>query len=379
LAVLPIALLSIPAGSNLLDQLPDVQRRWVADAQGARHAAFAVLVVAVVTLGVLLLGRLRSREMWRRTGVSVENEGLAVLRLGLAAPAVIVLGLVVVALRRGGLPWSMPGLEGLRLALFLAIPIGIIALSALIRQQLQVGQHTNEPDWWRRHFEARPHRVPSDEEKLTTVLAGDIMTAVSIVVAALGLVRSFTAVAALGAVGLKGGSAWAVPALVVGFGLALAGWPLTRWVAARLTDETLVGGVHTDRSPWVKLKATLTPSVQVPARLWLRLGVLVVGVIGTSLLALLAATATSGARRHGERGPLGDGQRLAGRRHPPGPPRPVSDNPTPRPSPTAPPRQRQRQRQQRRRRQRRRRRRRGTRWSTSRSSAQTRCSAQLLP
>lgn len=196
LAVLPIALLSIPAGSDLLDQLPDVQRRWVADAQGARHAAFAVLVVAVVTLGVLLLGRLRSGEMWRRTGVSVENEGLAVLRLGLAAPAVIVLGLVVVALRRGGLPWSMPGLEGLRLLLFLAVPLGIIALSALIRQQLQVGQHANEPTWWRKHFEVRPHRVPSDEEKLTTVLAGDIMTAVSVVVATLGLVRSFTAVAA---------------------------------------------------------------------------------------------------------------------------------------------------------------------------------------
>ncbi|MDQ2796571.1 MAG: hypothetical protein M3Y06_05325 [Actinomycetota bacterium] len=313
LAVLPIALLSIPAGSDLLDQLPDVQRRWVANAQGARHAAIAVLVVAVVTLGVLLLGRLRSGEMWRRTDVSVEAEGVAVLRLGLAAPAVIMLGLVVVALRRGGLPWSMPGLEGLRLTLFLAVPLGIIALSALIRHQLQVGQHTNEPTWWRKHFEVRPHRVPSDEEKRATVLAGDIMTAVSVVVAALGLVRAFTAVAALGAVGLEGGSAWAGPALVVGFGMALAGWPLTRWVGARVTDETLVGGVHADRSPWAKLKATLTPSVQVPARLSLRLGVLVVGVllffvvgyfpewfgsvvgvIGTSLLALLAATLVIG-------------------------------------------------------------------------------------
>ena len=111
LAVLPIAVLSIPGGSGLLDQLPDVQRRWLRDGQGALHAAFAVLVVAIVAAGVFLLGRLRSGAMWRRTAESVELERPAVLRLGLVAPAVVVIGVAWIGVRGGGTPWHMPGLN----------------------------------------------------------------------------------------------------------------------------------------------------------------------------------------------------------------------------------------------------------------------------
>ena len=96
LAVVPIAVLTIPAGSDLLDQLPDVQRRWLGDGQGLVHFGAAAVSVAVVTIGVLVLGRLRSGVTWRRTPGSVAAEERANLWLGLLVPAVIVVALVVI-------------------------------------------------------------------------------------------------------------------------------------------------------------------------------------------------------------------------------------------------------------------------------------------
>ncbi len=111
LAVLPIAVLSIPGGSDLLDQLPDVQRRWLRDGQGALHALFAVIAIILVTVGLVLLGRMRSSALWRRTPETVRTERLAQLRLGLVAPGIIVVGLLWLWGRGSGTPWAMPGLN----------------------------------------------------------------------------------------------------------------------------------------------------------------------------------------------------------------------------------------------------------------------------
>jgi hypothetical protein len=310
LAVLPIAVLTIPAGSDLLDQLPDVQRRWLGGGQGLAHFAWAVVSVAVVTIGVLVLGRLRSGATWQRTTTSVLAEQRANLWLGFLPVAVIVVALVVIGVRGGGVPWDMPGLEPQRLGAFLAVPLLIIGISALIRWRLAASGGTST--WWTQHFAALPHRVPTPEVKVAIVKAGDILTAISIVVAALGLVRSFTAVVALAAVGL-GGTWAALPLLLLGFALTVLGWPIARWLAGVAIDDSLAGGDHARRSWWQKLRATLTPTVVVPSNLALRLGVLVagvalfvvvgalaaafgsgLGVIATSLLALLGATLVVG-------------------------------------------------------------------------------------
>src|SRR5690349_13892324 len=238
LAVLPIALLTIPAGSDLLDQLPDVQRRWLGGGPGIWHFVWAVVAVAVVTVGVFVIGRLRSGVTWHRTPESVAAEDKANLWLGLLPLAVIVVGLLVIGLRGGGAPWGMPGLEPTRLAAFLAVPLLIIGLSAFIRYRLAAGS-----GWFTAHFAPLPHRVPSPEVKVAIVLAGDILTAVSIVVGGLGLVRSLTAVVALAAVGL-GGTWTALPLLLLGIGLSILGWPMARWLASVLTDDSLAGGVH---------------------------------------------------------------------------------------------------------------------------------------
>jgi hypothetical protein len=310
LAVVPIAVLTIPAGSDLLDQLPDVQRRWLGDGQGMTHFTAAAVSVAVVTIGVLVLGRLRSGVTWQRTPGSVAAEERANLWLGLLAPAVVAVAFVVIGLRGGGLPWSMPGLEPQRLLVFLAVPLLIIGLSALIRGRLDAAGGTTT--WWSSHFESLPHRVPTPDVKRAIVVAGDVLTAVSVVVAALGLVRSFTAVVSLAAVGL-GGTWTALPFLLLGVALTVLGWPVARWLSGLVTDDSLAGGDHADRTWWQKLHATLTPTVVVPSNLGLRLGVLVagivlfflvgafavalgsgVGVIATSLLALLGATLVIG-------------------------------------------------------------------------------------
>jgi hypothetical protein len=307
LAVLPIALLTIPTGSDLLDQLPDVQRRWLGGGPGIWHFVWAVVAVAVVTVGVFVVGRLRSGDTWHRTPESVAAEERANLWLGLLPLAVIVVGLLVIGLRGGGAPWGMPGLEPARLAVFLAVPLLIVGLSAIIRNRLAAGT-----GWFTAHFAPLPHRVPPPAVKTAIVLAGDILTAVSIVVGGLGLVRSLTAVVALAAVGL-GGTWSALPLLLLGIGLVILGWPMARWLSTVLTDDSLAGGDHASRTWWPKLRATLTPTVTVPGNLGLRLGVLVtgillffvvggfaaafgrgLGVIATALLALLAATLVVG-------------------------------------------------------------------------------------
>ena len=263
-----------------------------------------------MTIGVLVLGRLRSGATWQRTPGSVAGEERANLWLGLLVPAVIVVAFVVIGLRGGGPPWGMPGLEPQRLAVFLAVPLLIIGLSAVIRAQLDAAGGTTT--WWTSHFEALPHRVPTPEVKRAIVIAGDVLTAVSVVVAALGLVRSFTAVVALAVVGL-GGTWTALPLLLLGVALTVLGWPVARWLSRLVTDDSLAGGDHASRTWWQKLRATLTPTVVVPNNLGLRLGVLVagivlfflvgtfavalgsgVGVIATSLLALLGATLVVG-------------------------------------------------------------------------------------
>ena len=186
LAILPIGVLSIPAGSDLLDQLPDVQRRWVEDGTGLAHALAAVMVVAVVTVAVLVLGRMRSGSLWQRTPAAVDAEEPADLRLGFIVPGVVLVAMVVIAAQGGGLPWSMPGLQPWRLIAFLAVPLVIVLVSLVIRWRLTV----NPAGWCSEHFAVKPHRIPSADEKVKTVVTGDVLGAVAIVIAALGLLRS---------------------------------------------------------------------------------------------------------------------------------------------------------------------------------------------
>ncbi len=308
LAILPIGVLSIPAGSDLLDQLPDVQRRWVEDGTGLVHGLAAVVVVAVVTVGVLVLGRMRSGSLWQRTPAAVAAEEPADLRLGFIIPGVIAVAMVVIYAQGGGLPWNMAGLQPARLIAFLGVPLVIIAASLVIRWRLAV----SPSGWFATHFVVKPHRIPSADEKTKAVVAGDVLAALAIVIAALGLLRSFTAVLALAAVGL-GGTWRAIVPIAVGAVFVVAAWFVARGAAELVTDDALVGGDPGQWSLWQRFKASMTPTVSIAGSLGLRLILLIlgialffavgrfaqplgagVGVIATSLLALLAAALVVG-------------------------------------------------------------------------------------
>ena len=76
IAILPIAVLTVPAGSDLLDQLPDVERRWFESSWfGDGHFWAAVVAVLLTAVGLLVVGRLRSGVFWQRTEESVGDGG----------------------------------------------------------------------------------------------------------------------------------------------------------------------------------------------------------------------------------------------------------------------------------------------------------------
>ncbi|MDQ6715998.1 MAG: hypothetical protein M3Z83_07805, partial [Actinomycetota bacterium] len=317
LAVLPIAILSIPGGSDLLDQMPDVQRRWLRDGHGALHALFAVVAIILVTVGLLLMGRMRSSAVWRRTPESVQAERPALLRLGLVAPGIVVVGMLWLWVRGSGTPWAMPGLNPARTAVFLAVPIVVMLASWVIRHSLAARGTPRGAGW----FVPALHSVPTEEEKRAIVLAGDIIAVSAMLVAGLSFVRSFTSVVALGAVGLIDWSWWGAVAWLAGVGVAILAWPICRWTFAVVTHETEgpVGEAEDDLRRWFRglssmdrTRVLFTPSSPLPQNESLRLGALVVGValffvvgsfgwvgdffgvIGTALLALLAASLVIG-------------------------------------------------------------------------------------
>ncbi len=308
IAILPIAVLTVPVGSDLLDQLPDVERRWFQSSwYGDGHFWAAVVAVLLTAVGLLVVGRLRSGVFWQRTESSVVVEEKANLWLGVIAPLVLGIGLVAVAVVFRRWPWALPGFDLVRLLFFLLVPVGIVAASLLIRRGRDKGW-----TWATSLFSPTNHQVRSAEDKVRISLVGDVLVAVALVVTGLGLIRAYTAVVALAVVDL-GGSWFGLVPVVIGFGTAVVAWLLARWVQDRVTDDEVAEIPVADRTTWQRIQAGLTPTVPVPGNLVLRLGVLAaglvlffavglfpdwfadhLGVIATALGALLAATLVVG-------------------------------------------------------------------------------------
>ncbi|HEU4329805.1 MAG TPA: hypothetical protein VFR40_01730 [Lapillicoccus sp.] len=308
IAILPIALLTIPPGANLLDQLPDVERRWFESSwYGDAHFLAAVVAVLLTAVGLLVLGRLRTGVFWQRTDASVVNEEDADLRLGAVVPVVLGIGLVGVAVAFHRWPWSVPGLDLWRLLAFLLVPVGIVLASLLIRRGRQQSW-----EWATAWFSPKNHAVRSPDDKRRIALVGDVLVAVAVVITGLGLIRAYTAVVALAVAGLEGSWLGVVP-LVIGFGTAVVAWLVTRWVQGVVTADGLVQVPPASWSRWQQVQAWLTPTVTVTGNLLLRLVVLAaglvlffvvgifpewfadhIGVIATALAALLAATLVIG-------------------------------------------------------------------------------------
>ncbi|MEU4393985.1 hypothetical protein [Kribbella sp. NPDC023855] len=220
LAFLPLALLAVIPGTEVLDQLPDVQRSWLDTGTGVRHAFIAALLYYAVLLPALfLLGRLRADWAVRRVnGAShgwpfydqVGQPRRHNLKLWIIGPTLLpVVALLIVVMDQGEVFKR-------RLVMFCLIPVLVLVLSYLFRKNLDV--------------EPKPLRPVGPWFPRDVMVAGDMLAVTAVSLGGLGMVRAFAGLAAGDAVGLFGSSYVVHPsvALVIGVVLAIVPW-LVSW------------------------------------------------------------------------------------------------------------------------------------------------------
>ena len=216
LAVVPIAALALVPGPGVFDQLPDVQRAWleIGDGRGWSgpwHAAWAIGLLGLVTFGLFILGRLLTDDALNRSGGGDGPPPRTLLWQWLYGPVLIVaLGL-----------WSVASGGQLRLApmaLFVGIPLGIAGVS-----------------WWlraHRRDELAPPEPANAELPVSEIWRmGDMLALSAVVVASLGLVRSYVVVLVLG---LGNVLQWVMP--LAGLASAVLVWVFGSELLARVGD-----------------------------------------------------------------------------------------------------------------------------------------------
>lgn len=287
-SVVLVALVTVIAagkGSDILEQMPDVPRAWLAG-NGWEPAVVAVLAEALLAVLLIFLGRMRTRRaMDKYSGTDRRRDPAYLPWLGI--PVALVMLAVLLRLTGGAeVGWArlavaaaVPlaiGVSSLAIAWFSRSP-GDRALSGLwtwLKKRIRgegVKEVTSHLDTGLDSVRALGHplpKVPEDEaaRKVASVrTAGDILAAAAVAVPGLGLVRSFTAPAFL-AGGWYAAVSWAAVAL--GFAFATLTWPAAngpvrallrrlagpyrpgrRSPAARFADSARRGTLP-DRSAW---------------------------------------------------------------------------------------------------------------------------------
>ncbi len=220
--VLPLALLSLGRGPDLLEQVPDIQRAW---ADPGQHGDFvwAGLVMSALGVATLFIGRQRTGHLWLRTcpewtgdehpcregecPVEQRREHdqapKPLLRLWFIGPVLLVLAAV-------GLGLAGADIGIVRLVAFCALPLGVGGLSLFLRRR-----------WGSAGESRRPQRSPIGRRRFTTTaLVGDVLVGLLPVVAGLGVIRAFA-----GPIALSGPTAWSGALFVAGWVAMIAAWP----------------------------------------------------------------------------------------------------------------------------------------------------------
>ena len=235
LAFLPIAVLAVvPLDelNNLFGQLPDVQRAWLDGWSGAWYAFAAAFVFGVCVLPpVFYLGRLRAD--WAARREAGDNwwpfydspdgpERRQHKGLWMTGPAVIAIAAALALLQGGSVVWT-------RLAVFCAVPLLVIGLSAVIRRF-----------GWNK-LAKLPPRAGSNLTR-DVMAVGDIFTFAALSLAGLGMIRAFMGVWVLDATGTRPFEyAVGLPWLPLILGVVIA---IGSWLAA---ESVLTGLAHWGR------------------------------------------------------------------------------------------------------------------------------------
>ncbi len=209
LPVVAIFILSIPAGAAILEQLPDVQRRWVFDgATGARHAVAAMAATLLLAGYLLAVGRRRTlyalrhpardsrvpahayaagrdrplpnpaAPTRRRAGLNM-IKGNAYFGIWLIPPIAALLGVIVT------LVFSDPELiRRTRLSIFVGVPLLLVVLGSAITRRA----------WKARPAWTRPDQPPEfdPDDACAVGIAGSVAGIAAIVVGGLSLLRAYT-------------------------------------------------------------------------------------------------------------------------------------------------------------------------------------------
>jgi hypothetical protein len=252
-----LGVIAVSRGSDVLEQMPDVERAWLtlAPSRGWIHLAAAVIAQFLVAFLLLYLGRRRVTRAVHKFGQEGENRDQSHLWLWLLAPAVL-LGVTWVL---GWLHWAQVSWLGA-----IAIPVvmwGVAVASLIFRSR--AGQAT-----------ARDTEVAGDAADMVALVhtVGDLLAVAVVAVAGLGLVRAFTAPALV----VGGGYAAADgAAVVIGIVGAVAVWAIARpvltWMGGVLPPElpaqpaeAQVADAQADR-PAEAAQAAIVPETAGPA------------------------------------------------------------------------------------------------------------------
>ncbi len=256
--VLPLALLSLGRGPDLLEQVPDIQRAW---ADPGQHWDFvwAGVVMSGLVVATLFIGRQRTGHLWLRTcplwtgdeHPCADGACPVDLRRDQHAPKPLLrlwfLGPVLLALAAAGLGLAGAEIGLIRLAAFCAVPLVVGGLSLWLRDH-----------WGSRGEARRPTRPAIGLRRFhTTALVGDLLVGLLPVVAGLGVIRAFA-----GPLALSGATAWSGTLFVAGWVALLTAWP-----ALALTHHLLEEWSHdlprdfTADGPVDRLLVQLTPGI----------------------------------------------------------------------------------------------------------------------
>jgi hypothetical protein len=302
LIVLPLTLLSLSRGPDLLEQIPDIQRRW-SDNGNAKDFLFSGIVMFVLGVLVLSLGRQRANHLRLRVcprwTVKVhpcrpDADGrptcpvllaqpdpvaaLPSLRLWLLGPVVIVgVGLL---LDHAGAAVVWP-----RVWIFVALPL-IVATGSFVLRQVNV--YDPNPTY-------RVRRPPIPVRRyLATARTGDALVGALPLIAGLGCIRAFVGPLALDGLNWRGHAfLWAgVATVLVAYPAltAFLAWARGRAgsVQTQLASPTFRPGVR-DR-----VAALLSPGVDLPPALggrvqWIAWSTLLLALVGIGLVGSLPA------------------------------------------------------------------------------------------
>jgi hypothetical protein len=218
-----LGVIAASRGSDVLEQMPDVERAWLTrvPSLGWVHLAAAVIAQFLVAFLLLYLGRRRVTRAVHKFGQQGENRDPSRLWLWLLAPAVLLVLTWVLGWRH----WAQVSWLGA-----IAIPLvmwGVAVTSLVFRSRA-------------RQAPARDTVVAADAADMIALVhtVGDLLAVAVVAVAGLGLVRAFTAPAlVVGGWYARADGA----AVIVGIVGTVAVWAIARpalnWMRGMLPPE----------------------------------------------------------------------------------------------------------------------------------------------